>query len=66
MNNMSHQEYHSEIKLSDCCGAFALGETHDNSEELDTEIGICCMCREHATFYYDSSPLTKYKEKGNE
>ena len=40
-----------------------LGETHDNSEELDTEIGICCMCREHSVFYYDSSPIIKNKEK---
>ena len=52
---MNHQEYHDEIKISDCCGAFPLGETHDNSEGLDTEIGICCMCREHSVFYYDSS-----------
>ena len=38
------------MKVSNCCGALPHGETHDNSEDLEMEIGLCSKCLEHAVF----------------
>ena len=47
-------------KVSNCCGALPIGETHDDS-------GFCSECREHAVFEYEEDEQQEQrKDKNNE
>ena len=39
-------------KLSNCCGALPIGETHD-------DMGFCSECREHAVFESEEEQMTE-------
>ena len=38
-------------KVSNCCGAYPVGETHD-------DMGFCSECREHAVFEEEEEVMT--------
>ena len=40
-------------KVSNCCGALPVGETHD-------DLGFCSNCREHAVFENEEVEMTIY------
>ena len=48
-------------KVSNCCGALPVGETHD-------DLGFCSECKEHATFESEEDnvqPITIIRDNHN-